>query len=161
MFIFVPDADVNCCGWLFQLSLWWFTLFLFSQNGAVYSLPNTASNYGLVVTGIRDTNAETIPVRVDTNVNYEDPEIGMNSDVRPAAMAVTLTITVTNTATDGATNFVLYRYSSLAAVPEKEFSKNSASASNKWSISVAKGETYTLTEKIQSDEVAVYRCVRA
>lgn len=42
-----------------------------AKNGAVYSLPNTDSNYGLAVSGLKDPDNELISVRVDTSVNYE------------------------------------------------------------------------------------------
>eukprot|EP01031_Cornospumella_fuschlensis_P030033 gene30033-36271_t len=132
-----------------------------AKSGAVYSLPATDSNYGIAINGLKDANNELVAVRVDTSVNYEDPEIARNSDERPAAMPLTLTVTATNTATDGTTNFVLYKYNSLAAVPESDFHANAAAAVQKWSFTLQKGETYVLKQDILSSEVAVYRCVKA
>jgi hypothetical protein len=130
------------------------------KKANLYSLPNTASNYGLAISGIKDAKKETIPVRVDTSVNFESPEIGRNSDTRPASTAVTLTITITNTATDS-TSFVLYKYTSLSAVPDSDFAAHASSAASKQTLQIAKGASYVLTEVIQSSEVAVYRCVKA
>ena len=76
-------------------------------------------------------------------------------------MPLTLTVTATNTATDGTTNFVLYKYDSLAAVPESDFHAHASAAVQKWSFTLQKGETYVLKQDILSSEVAVYRCVKA
>jgi len=131
------------------------------KNGEVYTLANTVNNYGMVVTGVKDANSETIPVRVDTNYNYEDPQIGVNSDTRPDSMALKLSVTVTNSATDGSTKFVLYRYNSLSAVPDSNFNAHASDAKSSVSLTLAAGEVYTFTENIQSSEVVVYRCVKA
>ena len=85
----------------------------------------------------------------------------VNSDIRPASMSITLTVTVTNTATDGSIAFTLYKYDSLAKVPESNFNKNAANASNKWNIVIEKGKTHVLIETIKSSDIAVYRCVKS
>ena len=65
-----------------------------SKTGAIYSVTNDASNYGIAVTGVMDTDHDTLPVRVATNVNDEVPAIVDGSNTRPAPMPLTLTITV-------------------------------------------------------------------
>lgn len=131
------------------------------KNGEVYTLANTVSNYGIAITGIKDANSETISVSMTTSVNYEDPQIGVNSNTRPDSMPLTLVVTVVNTATDGSTKFNLYRYTSLAAVPESDYNAHASSASKVVSLTLQKGATYQFTEDIQSSDVVVYRCVKA
>jgi hypothetical protein len=128
------------------------------KNGEVYSLPNTASNYGMMITGLSDSKQETLPVRVDTNVNYEKPEMKEGSNDRPASMAVTLTVTVSKMTPN--TNYMLYRYNSLAAVPESGFKEKASNAVESWKISSDTG-SYSMSKTIQSNEIAVFRCVKA
>ena len=73
-----------------------------SPSGSIYSLPNTGQNYGIAITGVMDTNHDTVPVQVTTSVNDEEPEIqnGSNNaaasepgyadrdDIRPDARCV-------------------------------------------------------------------------
>lgn len=129
-----------------------------TKNGDVYSLPNTGSNYGIVITGINDANKETVPVKVDTDVNYEDPEMKEGSDTRPASMAITLTISISNLIPN--VKYNLYRYNSLASVPDSGFNSKPGSAYESWVIE-STTTTYQMTKKIQSDEVAAFRCVKA
>ena len=45
-----------------------------SPDGPVYSLSNDGTNYGIAITGVIDLNGDTLPVRIDTNLNYERPK---------------------------------------------------------------------------------------
>jgi len=116
------------------------------------------ADYGIAITGVADLNRETVPVRLTTSTNAEIPAIVNGSNTRPAPRPVTLTITVSGL-TPGKT-YNLYRYSSMAAVPESSFNANSTRATQKWSI-VATGSTYTMTQTIMSNEIAAYRAVPA
>ncbi len=127
-----------------------------APQGSVYSLKNGA-NYGIAITGVVDRSHETLPVRLTTNINYESPEIGENSSVRPAARPVRLTIRVSGLRPNAAYN--LYRYSSVAAVPESNFNAKAPSAAQRWIIRISAGSTYTTTQTISSNEVAIYRAV--
>jgi hypothetical protein len=117
------------------------------------------SNYGIVITGINDPNQETVPVLVDTDVNYENPEIKEGSNTRPASMTITLTITVSNLTPNEKYN--LFRYNSLTSVPDSGFNAKAANAFERWVLQLTTTTTYQMTKKIQSDEVAVFRCVKA
>lgn len=128
-----------------------------ARGGPVYSLPSTAGNYGIAITGVADVNHETVPVRLTTSVNAENPPM-RNGTTRPTASPVTLTVTVSGL-TPGAT-YNLYRYNSMAAVPDGSFNANAARAAQTWQI-VATGPTYTLQQTILSSDVAVYRAVPA
>ena len=122
----------------------------------VYSLKN-GSDYGIAITGVIDLSRETVPVRLVTSVNAESPGIVNNSTTRPAAKPVTLTVTVSGLK-PGVT-YNLYRYSSTAAVPDSNINANAVKAAQKWAITIKSGSTYTLTQIVNSNEIAVYRAV--
>ena len=129
-----------------------------SKTGAVYSLKSGA-DYGIAITGIIDLNRDTVPVRLTTSVNAETPTMVDGSNTRPAAKPVTLTITVSGL--KPGTTYNLYRYSSMANVPDSTFNANAAKAAQKWTITIPSGSTYTMTQTINSNEIAVYRAVPA
>jgi len=127
-----------------------------AKTAAVYSLKNGA-DYGIAITGIIDLSRETVPVRLTTSVNAETPAMVDGSNTRPAAKPVTLTITVSNL--KPGTTYTLYRYNSMANVPDSNINANAAKAAQKWTITIASGSTYTMTQTINSNETAVYRAV--
>lgn len=127
-----------------------------AKTAPVYSLKN-GPDYGIAITGITDLSRETVPVRLATSVNAESPGIVNNSTTRPAPKPVTLTITVSGL-TPGVT-YNLYRYNSMAAVPTSNINANAAKAAQKRVITITSGSTYTMTQTINSNEIAVYRAV--
>lgn len=129
------------------------------KNGAIYSLSNNGNNYGLVLTGVMDLHGDTLPVRVDTNLNYEKPEIKEGTSIPPLPMPLTLTITVSNL--EPHFPYILYRYNDFDLVPNSNFNAQSANASEKWNIQITAGSTFVMTEEIQSNDIAVYRAVKA
>ena len=127
-----------------------------AKTRPVYSLRN-GPNYGLAVTGIIDLSHETVPVRLTTSVNAELPRIVNGTNIRPAAKPVTLTITVSSL--NPGTTYNLYRYNSMANVPDSNINANAAKAAQKWTITIPSGSTYTMTQTINSNATAVYRAV--
>jgi hypothetical protein len=127
-----------------------------AKTAAVYSLKNGA-DYGIAITGIIDLSHETVPVRLTTSVNAERPVMVDGSNTRPAAKPVTLTITVSSLRPG--TTYNLYRYNSMAAVPDSKINANAAKAAQRWAITIPFGSTYTMTQTINSSEIAVYRAV--
>jgi len=127
-----------------------------AKNGPLYSITNDASNYGIAITGIADLKGETFPVRVDTDLNYEHPDIAEGSDDRPAPMPLTLTITVSGLTPN--TPYTLYRYNTLESVPDSDF--NDHPSYQQWPVEIASGTSYVMTQQISSDEIAVYRAVK-
>ena len=127
-----------------------------ADTGPVYSL-KTGADYGIAITGVVDLSRETVPVRLTTSTDAEMPAMAEGSDTRPAATPVTLTVTVSDL--KPGTTYTLYRYSSMAAVPDSNINANAAKAAQKWTITIASGSTYTMTQVIMSDETAVYRAV--
>lgn len=130
-----------------------------AKAGAIYSLCNDGCNYGIAITGVLDLNGDTLPVRVDTNVNNEQPAIKDGTNTRPPSMALKLTITVSSLQPNIVYN--LYRYNNLDLVPDSDFNANASKASESWVIQISSGKTYVMTQQINSDEIAVYRAVKA
>jgi len=127
-----------------------------AKTGPVYSL-KSGGDYGIAITGIIDLNRETVPVRLTTSANAETPVMINGSTTRPAAKPVTLTVTVSNI--KPGTTYTLYRYNSMANVPDSNINANAAKAAQKWTITIPSGSTYTMTQTINSNETAVYRAV--
>jgi hypothetical protein len=130
-----------------------------APSGPVYSLNNNATNYGIAITGIKDLNGDTVPVRIETYTNYEKPDIVEHSNTRPLPITLVLTITISELELN--VPYILYRYDDLDLVPDSEFNANAANAYESWSILSRHHSTYILTEIIRSNETAVYRCVKA
>ncbi len=132
-----------------------------SRNGPVYSLPDyPVTKYGIAIVGVMDANNETFPVRVETSINSELPEIRNNSSTRPASRSLMLTITVSQL-TPGV-NYNLYRYSNENDIPTVSFNANSK---NKgilpWRvINITSGKTWTTTVPIKSSDKVFFRAVK-
>jgi hypothetical protein len=129
------------------------------KNGEIYSLSNDGSNYGIAITGVIDVNGDTLPVRLETNFNDEKPEIKEGTNIQPVPMPLTLTITVSNL--EPHVQYNLYRYHDLNSVPHSFFNAQAGNAYEHWPIQIDVGTTFVMTENIQSNEVAVYRAVKA
>ena len=134
-----------------------------SKTGALYTLPQTKSttvgNYGIAHTGIFDEHSECLPLRVETDLNSESPQIGIKSDTRPSPMAIQLTVTVSGLQ-DGV-QYLLLKYKDEAAVPSSNFAAHLEKAAKSISFSKTGGLDYfVFTETIMSDEKAIYRAVR-
>lgn len=128
-------------------------------SAPAYTVNNSGNdNYGIAITGIKDLDHETVPVRVDTNLAYELPAIKDGSNTRPAPEPLTLTVTVSGL--KAGTTYNLYRYSSLAAVPDSAFNASALKAAQKITF-IAPGATYVTTVKISSDQEAAFRAVPA
>ena len=133
-----------------------------AKDGPIYTLPSTVPNYGITHTGVTDTQGVLVPVMVSTSVNSEDPQIKKNSETRPAASNLVLTITVSGLETG--VQYVMYWYSDETAVPTANFNANSKS--NKairktYSFTAGSGGTYSVTENILSSDKAIFRALRA
>jgi hypothetical protein len=127
-----------------------------APRGPLYSLPAGQRSYGVAILGVK---GDTLPVRVWTSVNYESPAMRHHSNKRPAPMPLTLTVVVSGL-TPGV-NYRLYRYDSLAAIPDSDFNGRAAQAADARDIRIDSGSTCTFTRDILSDEVAAWRCVEA
>jgi hypothetical protein len=130
-----------------------------AKTGPIYSLANDGSNYGIAFTGVMDLNGDTYPVRVDTNVNYENPFIKNGSNTRPPSMPLVLTITVSDLQPNVLYN--LYRYNDLSKVPNSNFNANAGNAYQNFPIQISSGSSFVMTQGISSNEMAIYRAVKA
>lgn len=124
----------------------------------VYMLPDDGPNYGIAVLGVADTDGETLPVRITTDRNFENPAIAEGSNLRPPPMPLTLKITVSNLTPN--VDYRLYRYDRLAAVPTSRFNAHASRAVEVIPLR-SSGDTFSLTRSIQSDDQVAFRCVRA
>lgn len=129
-----------------------------SKNGNIYSLPNSGSNYGIFINSIFDENHETFPIRIDTNINYESPEIKDGSSIRPKPMKLTLTVTVSSLTMN--TYYACYRYNNLVNIPNSDFNSFPSKAIGTYFFQ-ANATSYSWKINILSDEVVAFRCVKA
>jgi hypothetical protein len=130
-----------------------------AHEGPIYSLTDDNRDFGIAILGVKDGDNETLPVRVTTNINYELPQIAQGSSERPKAEPLVLTVTVSGL-TQGE-EYNLYRYKTLASIPNRGFNKFASRAYETWTIKGRAGGKFVMTEKIMSDEVAAYRAVAA
>jgi hypothetical protein len=68
-------------------------------------------------------------------------------------------LTITVSGLKPGVTYNLYRYRSMAAVPDSTINAKAAKAAQKWTVKISSGSTYTMTQTINSNEVAVYRAV--
>jgi hypothetical protein len=129
-----------------------------AKTGNVYSLADAVPDFGIAITGIADKDHETVPVRVTTNLNYESPQIANKSNVRPPPMTLILTVTVSGL--HPGVVYHLYRYDSMASVPDSAFNLHGSVASEVWTF-IATETSYTLIQTIRSRDEVVYRAVPA
>jgi hypothetical protein len=131
-------------------------------TASVYSVPfasaSTTSNFGVAHSGPTDkSGGDLVPVHVAIDVNYEAPQIGIRSEVRPASMVLVLNVTVAAPA--AGVEYTLYRYDDEAKVPTSNFNalNNSAVASYRF----LGPQPFQITESILSDEKVFFRAVRS
>jgi hypothetical protein len=131
-----------------------------SQVYALLKDPDSALkryNYGIAIIGVEGDD-ETLPARVDTNVDYEAPCIGPKGD-RPEPMSLKLTITISQM--KSGVEYNVYRYNHVDDVPRGQFNKNSKKGSLWKSVSVQGGGEWSETFQIKSDEEVFFRVVKA
>jgi len=126
-----------------------------AKDGEIYSVSDDASNYGIAITGVMDLNGDTLPVRISTNYNFETPDIA-NGSKRPLPTPLVLTITISGLQPNVVYN--LYRYNTIDSVPNSNF--NASKALEHWQFT-ASGSTHVMIERINSNEIAIYRAVKA
>ena len=118
---------------------------------------NSNTNAAVAITGVTDLNHETVPVRLATDLNYENPAITNGSNSPPAAAPLTLTATVYGLT--AGVNYNVYQYDRLSAIPNSAFNANAAAAAQRYSFT-ATGSTYVLPAiRILSNQVVALRAV--
>ena len=108
-----------------------------------------------------DEDNDLYPVRVDTNVNYEDPSIDFHSETRPEPMKLLLTITASDSAI-GVTHR-LYKYNHEDLVATSSFNANSYAKNGVETTEfIASATSYIISDyPILSDTKVFFRVVRA
>jgi len=128
-----------------------------ASTAPVYTLPLGNSNFGIAITGVTDLDGSTVPVRLATSANSESPSMKDGSTTRPASKPLTLTITVSNLKPNVSYN--LYRYNSVASVPNSGFNKNASKAFQTLPVKISSGSTFVTKMTINSNEIAIFRAV--
>lgn len=122
------------------------------HNGAdfEYCVPQEV-DYGCAVTGIRDDNRETRPVRVKVD-RWSEP------DPWRGQAPVTFRATIAARSLTAGRSYVLLRYDDYRKVPVKGFLANPCAWSRTFT---AAGPTAVFSDSFKSNGVAIYRCVPA
>jgi len=115
-------------------------------------------NFGIALQSIQ-SDQPTLPVQVVTAPDFECPEIRKSTATRPDPESLQVFITISGMAPG--VPYKLYRYNSFASVPKNHVNGNAALAAKNWTIQIVSGTSWSLTETIMSNEVAVYRAVEA
>ena len=129
-----------------------------NPEGPVYLLKNTPKNYGIAIEGVLDPGAETIPVALTSNINYEPP-IARRSNTPPAPIPITLTATVSIPNQNVAYN--LYRYDTFEKVPVSGFNAAAGHAVQIWRIAPNSGAKVVFSINTTSDKTVIFRAVHA
>ena len=129
--------------------------------GNVYTVPavDNIGNYGITHTGPCDLDKVLFPVRIETNVNFEEPEIRNGCEDRPEPMQLTLNVTVSGLVPGH--EYFLYRYDDENKVPTFDFNAFSANALQ---VMVFNATSAVFTLKpivIMSNEKVFFRAVQA
>jgi len=120
------------------------------ENGALYEycIPKQV-DYGCAVTGIKDVNQETYPVRLSVD-DWEEPNITLGEAPK------TLNATIQVDGLSVGRSYLLLRYDDYRNVPSGNFRESSFDSSREF---VPETGTYYLSDQFMSDEVVIYRCI--
>lgn len=134
-----------------------------AEGGDVYSLSNNVNhlgNFGIAVTGIHWTGVPLMPVRIQTKPVDEYPEIQNNSDIRPRAELLNITIEVSDLKPQ--TYYILYKYTDFNQLPKDDnFALSSGNPVKTCSIWLGSGVVFQTREQILSSSMAIYRVIAA
>ncbi|MFZ6874197.1 hypothetical protein ACO0LF_19240 [Undibacterium sp. Di27W] len=120
---------------------------------------SSTQNAAVAITGVIDLNHETVPVRLATDLNYENPAMSKGSNTAPAAAPLSLTATVYGLT--AGVKYNVYQYNTLTAIPNSAFNANASAAYQSYTFT-ATNSSYVLPEiKIMSNQVAAFRAVPA
>ena len=135
-----------------------------SPQAGIYSVSNNSNydgNYGVAITGVEGNGVDTlIPITIQTNPNYETPDIQNGSNRRPIASPITLNVNVSGMK-DGE-EYILLEYLHFRDLPKMDnFNQNIGHPVNKCIITT-NGSTdgnFTFTKNILSDQTTIYRAL--
>ncbi|MFZ6743505.1 hypothetical protein ACO0LC_09795 [Undibacterium sp. JH2W] len=160
------SAPPVAAAYLFQYGFDKFQMTRTQANAATappYSLAlhsnSSTQNAAVAITGVIDLNHETVPVRLATDLNYENPAITKGANTAPAAAPLSLIATVYGLT--AGVKYNVYQYNTLTAIPNSAFNANAAAAYQSYTFT-ATNSSYVLPEiKIMSNQVAAFRAVPA
>jgi hypothetical protein len=95
-----------------------------NKTGPLYRLPVTP--YGIAHTGVVDANKNTLPVKITTSSEYENPPIKEGSETRPPFTNVTLNVTISKMTPS--VSYKVYKYDNEALIPTSKFNANAKNA---------------------------------
>ena len=126
-------------------------------DAPAYSLLNRPMNYATAVTGVRDLDGATIPVRLTSKADGEGAQDRDRLEAPPAPRAIDLTATVT--IPDASRGYNVYLYDDFAKVPVSNFNASASNAMQSWTIQPGSGATWSKTITTMSDQTRVFRAV--
>jgi hypothetical protein len=128
-----------------------------SVDAPIYSLPKGPINYGIAVTGVRDPDRVTIPVRLTSTAWGEGARDRNRLTAPPPPIFIQLTATVLMPRSD--IEYTVYLYDDFAKVPIRNFNAAAANAIESWIIPPGSGPTWSKTVSVMSDQTRVIRAV--
>ena len=126
-------------------------------DAPAYSLLDRPMNYATAVTGVRDPDGVTIPVRLTSSSDGEGAQDGDRLEAPPAPRAIDLTATVT--IPDASRGYNVYLYDDFDKVPVRDFNASAANAVQSWTIPPGSGATWSKTISTMSNQTRVFRAV--
>ncbi len=121
--------------------------FLTWQDNTAHNYFDPTRHYGTVVTGIKDSSNETVPVYLSVD-NWEEP--------KPDEPPVTFNATIQIRALEPGKNYILLKYTDHTKVPAEDFCNDTDFIFKKF---VAAQDTAEFTDSFLNNETAIYRCV--
>ena len=120
------------------------------NNGAdnEYCIPQDV-DYGCAMTGIRDDNHETFPVRLSVN-RWDEPNVTLGKS------PVTLTAQVRISSLTPGKYYTLLRYDDYRKIPTKNFLASTYTRATTFKATTA---TRTFSDQFMSNGIVTYRCV--
>ena len=117
------------------------------QDNTVHNYFDPDRHYGTVVSGIKDSNSETVPVHLSID-DWNEPEpdenpIRFNAEIRISSLTIGKT-------------YILLKYTDHKKVPSSDFCNDSDFIFKRF---VAAHDTAEFSDSFMSTETAIFRCV--
>lgn len=128
-----------------------------APHGPLYSLRPRAPDYGISVSGVRDPQRVTAPVRLTSDAHGEGVEnrSWLGHPPRPFRIRLTAHARLP----DPNAPYDVYLYRSFGDVPARNFNAHAGDAIRHWHIPAGHGEQWTKTIAARSDQTRVFRAV--
>ena len=113
-----------------------------------YCVPENI-DWGTAVTGIRDDDAVTKPVRIELG-SWNEPNVTRGES------AETLDLEIEVSSLTVGASYLLLRYNDYTKVPTRNFSEENAVVAMSFT---AESETEIFSDTVLSSDIAIFRCV--